>query len=286
MVTGWLAPLLAPWLSPAQRSYWLGGTSGEQALATFLGTSGANTAAGVPVSEYTALNLSAVWCAVTMIASSVAALPLFFYKRLGEGGKEQFARHPLWWLLHDEPNPEMGSYVFRETLTEHCLLWGNGYAEIQRDVSGRPVALWPITPDRVRPERSQSGTLRYRVTNTSGSAATIVPENMLHVRGMGWDGVVGYSVIRKARESLGLTAASEKFGSEHFAHGARASLVATHPGQMNKEQQGRLRESIEQSMRTGVMVLEEGITVAKTSIPPDDSQFLETRQFQTEEIAR
>jgi len=168
------------------------------------------TAAGVTLNETTALNLSAVWAAVTALAGPVGMLPLVLYKRT-DRGKEPFLEHPLYRLLHDQPNPEQTAPVFRETLQAHVLTWGNGYAEIQRTPDGRPIALWTIAPDRVQPYRDV-GTrqIRYRVTNDSGTQIDVDADRILHIPGLGFDGICGYSVIRKARESLGLTGAIER----------------------------------------------------------------------------
>lgn len=285
---GYLADLVAPWLGE-RRSYWLGPWgSGDKALTAVLGR-GAMSAAGVSVNERSALNLSAVWAAVSMIAGATASLPLFFYRRIPDG-KEQYVDHPLYWLLHDEPNDEMGTFVFRELLTAHVLLWGNAYAEIQRNEGGQVTGLWPITPDRVTPYRDTSGALRYSVDNGTAPAAVLGPDRLLHLHGLGFDGVRGYSVISMARQSLGLTIAAEKFGAHFFGNGAHASLVAQHPGRITEGAQKRFKDSLKDALSgdnaLSIVVLEEGITIERVTIPPDDAQFLETRKLQTEEIAR
>jgi HK97 family phage portal protein len=278
-------------LAEAVRSVWLGPySSGDKALASLFG--GKPSASGISVNEYTALNLSAVWAAVTVIAGTIASLPLILYKRLPNGGKERDVDHPTYELLHDAPNPEMTAMVFRETLQAHVLLWGNGYAEIQRDEAGRPKALWPITPDVIEPFREDgSGRLRYRVTQTNGAQVTLDPDRILHIPGLGFDGIRGYSVIYKARESLGLLSASERFGSTFFGNGAWPGLVAQHPGKLNEAAHTRLKTSLNEALQGpnrahSVIVTEEGIKIEKTTIPPNDAQFLETRRFQILEVAR
>jgi HK97 family phage portal protein len=246
----------------------------------------------VIVNEHTALNLSAVWAAVTVISGTVASLPLLLYKRLPNGGKERFVDHPVYRMLHDEPNPEMTSMVFRETLQAHVLLWGNAYAEIQRDQAGRPVALWPLSPQQVEPFRDkETRVLRYRVTNETGRQVIVDAERILHVPGLGFDGIVGYSVVRKARESLGLALATETFGATFFGNGAWPGLVAQHPGKLSDPAAKRLKDSLNEALQGptrahNLIVTEEGIKVEKMGIPPDDAQFLETRKFQIVEIAR
>ena len=262
---------------------WLGPySSGDKALAALFG--GPPTSSGVTVNETTALNLSAVWAAVNIISGTIASLPLILYKRLPNGGKERFTEHPVYKLLHDEPNPETTDFDFRRTLLAHILLWGNGYAEIQRDDAGRAVALWPVTPDRVDPYRDGSRALRYRVTNGT-QQVTLSADEMFHVHGLGWDGVKGYSVIAKARESLGLLSATEKFGSSFFGEGTRPTGALRHPAKLSKDAQDRLVASVEARHRK-LLVLEEGLEFQTMGVPPDDAQFLETRQFQTAEVAR
>lgn len=278
-------------LAEGLRSYWQGPyLSGDKALAALFG--GGPTRAGVTVNEHTALNLSAVWAAVTVIAGTVASLPLILYKRLPNGGKERFVDHPVYRMLHDEPNPEMSSMVFRETLQSHVLLWGNAYAEIQRDQAGRPLALWPLSPQQVDPFRDRTTRqLHYRVTNESGRQTLVEPDQILHVPGLGFDGILGYSVVRKARESLGLALATETFGSTFFGNGAWPGLVAQHPGKLTPTASKNLKDSLNEALQGpkrahNLIVTEEGIEVKKVGIPPDDAQFLETRRFQVIEIAR
>ena len=171
---------------------------------------GTPVTSGVSVTEDTALNYSAVWAAVNLISGALSSLPLILYRRLPNGGKERYTDHPLYALLDDEPNPEMSSMIFRETLQAHVLTWGNGFAWIQRDQAGRPIGLWPLTPNRVQPFRTDRGSeLRYRIDN----AEVLTASEVLHVQGMGFDGVTGYSVIRRHREAIGLGLATAFSGA-------------------------------------------------------------------------
>src|SRR6267378_1147390 len=173
-------------LAEAVRSFVLGPyLSSDPALARLFGSG--PTTSGISVTEDTALNLSAVWCAVTLIAGTIGSIPLNLYKRVADGGRDRFLDHPLYTLLHDAPNPEMTSVIYREISQAHVLLWGNAYSEIQRDGAGRPIALWPLTPDRVMPYRDvQTRALRYRVTQRDGVGTRVIdPEDMLHVPGLG-----------------------------------------------------------------------------------------------------
>jgi HK97 family phage portal protein len=283
------APSLWGRLTNAMRSYMTGPLNAKSPeLARLLGSSPVSS--GVSVNEDTALNYSAVWAAVSLISSQVASLPLILYRRLEDGGKERLTGHPTYRLLHDQPNPEMSSMVFRETLQAHVLTWGNAYAEIEWRGDGRPSALWPLAPNRVIPER-QAGRLQYRVNNPGGKDVTIPAEDMLHVPGLGFDGTVGYSPVRMARESIGLGIATERFGGAFFGNGATFGGVLTHPGRLGEVAQKQLRESVN-ARHQGVerahrlMILEEGMTYAQIGVEPDSAQYLETRKFQTEEICR
>ena len=251
---------------------------------------GRKTLAGVRVNEVTAWNISGVYACIRLISETIGSLPLSVYRRLPRG-KEQLPNHPVNRLLHDTPNPEMTSMVFRETLQANLLSWGNAYAEIQRNGIGRPVALWPLLSSQVTPERNNAGTIQYRVRETGKDERILTPWDVLHVPGMGWNGIVGQSQVRLARETLGLTIAAEEFGSTFFGNGAHAGGILEHPAKISDEANARLRKSWEE-MHQGsenahkTAILEEGMKWNPITIPPDDAQFLETRKFQMEEIAR
>jgi HK97 family phage portal protein len=251
---------------------------------------GGPTASGVPVTEWTALNFSSWWGAVQIISNAVAALPLFLYRRLPNGGKERFTGHPLYRILHDEFNAQMTSVKARQTMQAHVLTWGNAYAEIVFNGGNQVAELRPITPDRVTPDLNASGDVVYRVIQPSGREVILAAERVLHIQGLGFDGLVGYSVVRKAREAIGLGLTAEAYGAQFFGNGAVSSLVATHPKTLNDSARANLKQSITEAVggakKHSVLVLEEGMTVEKTSIPPDDAQFLLTRRFQAIEICK
>lgn len=250
---------------------------------------GLSTSTGIAVNETTALNYSPVWAAVALISGDVAHLPLVLYRRSGSG-MERYVGHPLYRLLHDAPNPECTSMVFRRTLQACALTWGNGYAEIERDGGGRPVALWPIETPRVGVERTANGMLRYRVYNPNGPDTFYAPNDMLHIRGLG-DDTCGYSVISRARESMGLGLAAERFGGSFYGNGSTFGGVLSHQGRLSKEARENIQDSIA-GRHQGVdrahklFVIEEGMTYTQIGVPPNDAQFLETRQFQVREVAR
>jgi len=254
------------------------------------------TAAGKPVNERTAMQVTAVYACVRILAESVAGLPLHLYRYRGQG-KEMVIDHPLYRLLHDEPNPDMTSFVFRETLMSHLLLWGNAYAQIIRDRAGRVISLYPLLPDRMTVDRdSQTGEIFYTYCKTTDENPNIKQqgqirlkrEAVLHIPGLGFDGLVGYSPIAMAKNAVGIALATEEYGAKFFANGATPGGILEHPGVVKDTQ--RLRESWQaqfgQRNSHSVAVLEEGMTFHQLTIPPEEAQFLETRKFQIDEICR
>lgn len=249
-----------------------------------------STTAGVTVGPETALNLSAVWACVRVISETIGSLPWFTYRRTTDGGRDRATEHEVYTLLHDSPNPLMTAMVWKEVSVAHALTWGNAYSEIVRDENMRIAALFPIHPCRVTPKQSPLGHVYYEI-GTNGGPVTLDADDMLHVPGLGGDGLVGYSVVQKARESLGLTAASEKFGASFFGNGSRAGGILKHPKTLSDKGRENLKKSVESDHRGAdkafrLMLLEEGIDFTQTTVPPEDAQFLETRQFQVEEVCR
>jgi HK97 family phage portal protein len=246
------------------------------------------TNSGVDVSEETAMRTTAVYACVRVLAESVASLPICLYKRL-DRGKEKATYHPIYFLLHDMPNPEMTSFTFRETLMTHLLLWGNAYAQIIRDKKGEIIELWPLMPNRMEIERDkETGKLIYRYLTDIGEVI-LQKEEVFHVVGLGFDGFKGYSPIQMAREAIGLSIATEEFGARFFANGARPGGILEHPGIVKDPE--RLRKSWEEVYKGiknshKIAVLEEGMKYHEIGIPPEDAQFLETRKFQLNEICR
>lgn len=247
------------------------------------------TTSGKAVNERTAMQTSAVYACVRILSESIAGLPLHVYRYTSDGGKERTSLHPLYRMLHDEPNREMTSFVFRETLMAHLLLWGNAYAQIIRDGRGYPVALYPMLPDRMSVDRDSQGELVYTYQSDKGQVK-LRKESVLHIPGLGFDGLIGYSPIAMAKNAVGLALATEDYGAAFFANGANPGGVLEHPGVIKPEQADRLRESWATQFGGAnahkVAVLEEGLKFHQMSIPPEQAQFLETRKFQINEIAR
>ena len=251
---------------------------------------------GKAVTERTAMQMTAVYSCVRILAEAVAGLPLNLYHYLPDGGKEKSFDHPLYRLLHDEPNPEMSSFIFRETLMTHLLLWGNAYAQIIRNGKGEVAALYPLMPNRMNVDRDQNGQLYYSYNRSSdealtmkGSTVILKPSEVLHIPGLGFDGLVGYSPIAMAKNAIGMAIACEEYGAKFFANGAAPGGVLEHPGTIKDPQ--RVKESWNAAYQGSgtsnkIAVLEEGMKYTPIGISPEQAQFLETRKFQINEIAR
>ena len=252
--------------------------------------------AGKNVNERSAMQMTAVYSCVRILAEAVAGLPLHLYRYKEDGGKEKALDHPLYNLLHDEPNPEMSSFVFRETLMTHLLLWGNAYAQIIRNGKGEVIALYPLMPNRMVVDRDTKGRLYYQYTTSTEDAPTmkgvtvnLPPSDVLHIPGLGFDGLVGYSPIAMAKNAIGMAIACEEYGAKFFANGAAPGGVLEHPGTIKDPQ--RVRESWQSTFggsgnSNKIAVLEEGMKYTPIGISPEQAQFLETRKFQVNEIAR
>ena len=254
------------------------------------------TTSGKAVTERSAMQMTAVYACVRILSEAVAGLPLHLYRYTEGGGKEKAIDHPLYNLLHEEPNPEMSSFVFRETLMTHLLLWGNAYAQIIRNGKGEIVALYTLTPNRMTVERDENGQLYYLYTKSSDDAPTmkgvtvkLSTSDVLHIPGLGFDGLVGYSPIAMAKNAIGLAIATEEYGAKFFANGAAPSGVLEHPGTIKDP--GKVREAWQSQFggsanSNKIAVLEEGMKYTPISVSPEQAQFLETRKFQIDEIAR
>jgi HK97 family phage portal protein len=271
------------------RSYWRGPiSSGDKELNKFFNYGGPPASTGINVNEENALSYSAVWAAVSLISSAVANLPLVLFLKSEDGGKRRYEEHPLYRLLHDRPNQEMSSLVMREAMQGHLLTYGKAFAEIERDNANRPVALWPITPDRVSPVR-RNGALMFRVMQPGGGEVVIEAANMVHLLGMSFDGINGYGVVDKMRETIGLGLATEQFGGSFFGNGATFGGVFS--GKLTPEARKNFVESIN-ARHQGVdrahrfLLIQEDMTYSKMGVDPDHAQFLETRVFQLDEVAR
>lgn len=262
---------------------------------------GGKTTAGTAVSEYSALYLPVVYGCVNRIANPLANFPVSIVEPDGKGGWAKVEQHPMSQRLGLRPNDYMSSRTLRKTTQGHALLWGNGYQEIERNQKGEAVGLWPLLPDRTRPHRDGER-LVYR-TNIDGRTFEIDHRDVAHVMDLSHDGYIGYSQVAIAREALGMAKALEEFGGKFFANDMKSGGFLMHPGRLSgaaranvgAREGGRVSQDspaaplekqggLDNAHR--VKVLEEGMKFVQTTIPPEDAQFLGTREFQIAEIAR
>ncbi len=245
---------------------------------------------GQNVTERTALSLSAVFSCVRVLAESVAQLPCKVYRRTDDDGKDVARNHPLYRILHDQPNPYMTAFTFWECIQAHLASWGNAFSLIDRDGAGRVAALWLIRPDRVWVRELTDGGVVYDVTDRNGRMRTYLYDEVLHVAGMGFDGLRGYSVVRVAAETIGQGMAAAEYAGSFFANDATPGGYLEHPGKLSLEAQQRLIESWEKrfsgsSKSHRIAVAEEGMKFNPISVNPEDAQLMETRKFNRSEIA-
>ena len=253
------------------------------------------THAGKRVTDRTALQHIVVYACVRVLSEAIAQLPLHLYK-YNEKGKERVPQHPLYFLLHDQPNPEMTSFVFRETLMSHLLIYGNAYAQIIRNGRGDVIGLYPLMPDKMKVDRDEKNRLiyiysRYDEANPNlkeQGDILLYADEVLHIPGLGYDGLVGYSPVALAKNAIGISIACEDYGASFFGNNANPSGVLEHPGVIKNPD--KLRDAWHKAYggrnAHKVAVLEEGVKFTPISIPNNEAQFLETRKFQIEEIAR
>jgi phage portal protein BeeE len=277
---------------------------------------GAPTKAGVQVSEYTALHLPVVYACINRISNPIATFPLGIFQRLPNGDSKLVEDHPLSQRLGTRPNDFMSSRTLRKTCQAHALTWGNGYLEIERNGKGQAVNLWPLLPAATRP-RFEDGELHY-CTTIDGTPYDVDANNVVHIMDQSHDGYIGRSPIWVARQAIGLGLAMEEYGAKFFANDAKSGGFLMHPGKLGSVGTQNLEASMngggpaaaryteqgmqQRSQRTGpgaalerqgglenahrIKVLEEGMKFVPTTIPPEDAQFLGSREFQIAEIAR
>lgn len=246
------------------------------------------TASGQNVTEDTALRYSAFWCCVRVISETGATLPWQVFQKTKTGRKE--IDNDLAWMLAVQPNSEMSPFAFKELMLRRAAVCGNGYAEIERDNGGRPVALWPIMSERVYPRRDEDGRLVYYVRDIDQGIVELQASDVFHLKGPGGDGIEGYSVLHMAAESVGLGMAMQEFGANFFGNGAHVGGALMHPKTLSPGARKNLEDSVTKSTgrknALSLRVFEEGMTYERIGIPPEDAQFLESRGAQVRDIAR
>ncbi len=253
--------------------------------------SGTQTYTGRRVSTEGSLQQATVFACVRLIAESIGMLPLILYRRLEPRGKERATNHPLYGVLHDLPNPELTAIELFETLAGHLALWGNAYCEIEYDGAGRRRALWPLRPDRMTVEVTEDNERVYVYQLPDGAQVELPRYRVWHIRGWGTDAWEGKSPIALARESIGLSLATEEFGARFFGNDSRPGGILTTPNKLSDQGAERMKsrwQSAHGGLRNAhrVAVLEEGVTWQAIGIPPEEAQFLETRKFQEAQICQ
>src|SRR5919108_765079 len=234
------------------------------------------------------LTVSAVLAAFTILSEDLSSLPLILYQRRG---RNKFRAYDSMYyrLMHDQPNPEHPSMIFREFIVGHMLGWGNFFAQPIFDKRGDVVELWPLRPDHMTVKRFE-GERVYIYRTSEGKERVFLSEEILHIPAFGFDGLIGYSRIALARNAIGLSISTDKFGATFFSNGANPGILYKHPGTLSDTAFGHLKDSLEE--KTGVdqshkpVILEEGMSIERLGLPNDDAQFLETRKFQVSEVAR
>ena len=245
--------------------------------------------AGVMVNEKQAMRITTVYACIAVISADLSSLPLSVFQRMPDGSMREATEHRMYPLLHDRPNANMTSMVYRGAVLASVLGWGNSYSMIRRDKANRAVELVPLPSEKTSPVKIGKKYLYATTATEDGMPSYIDPSDMLHISGLSFDGHVGLSPIQTCKNAFGLALAAEKFGAQFFGNSAKASGVLSHPGQLGTEAYENLKKSIREIL-TGEnalrpLVLEEGMEWAQTTINPNDAQFLETRQFQRSEIA-
>lgn len=249
---------------------------------------GSTSAAGVNVSPSSAMKYTPFWAGVRVIAGTLASLPMQVYKRLPDGGKSRVAGHKVYELLHVRPNEYMDAVTFIETRQAHVLTYGNGYAEIQRDGAGRPVALWPLLPDRTERKLTDDGVPYYEVTMEGGEKIPLSDYNVLHVKGLGFDGYTGYNVVQYHRDAIGYGVAVKEYGARFFSQDASPGGVLEHPSTLSDEAKKHLKESWGSGLTRShrMQVLEEGLKWNQMGVEPSKAQALEVQKYTVDDCSR
>jgi HK97 family phage portal protein len=246
-------------------------------------TGGGQSKAGQPVSRTTALQLAVVYACVRVLAESVASLPCILYRRLPGGGRERARGHPLYDVLRNEPNPHMSAFGYFETKQGHLALDGNAYSAIERTGGGRVKTLWNQDPTDTEVFVTPARAIGYRFGDETYNA-----QDVLHVPGLGWDGIVGYSVLTVAREAIGVGLGAQTEAAEFFGEGMRPDGVLTSEMTVEDDQRKDMATAWKKAHgnKRAIAILGGGLKYERVGVTPEEAQFLETRKFQVNEIAR
>ncbi|MFA5376879.1 MAG: phage portal protein [Dehalococcoidia bacterium] len=251
---------------------------------------GEDTWTGLDVDRISALGLPIVWACVRVLSETLASLPWILYKRT-DRGKVRADNHPLFDILHIQPNPQQTAFMFREQLQGHLGIFGNAYANIIRNGTGYVQELWPLSPDSVKPYR-EKGRLLFEYTDRATGLKDILSENeVFHISGLSFDGIQGYAPLELNKQTLGLALAAKRYAAEYFANEGTPSLTLTSPGKLSEDAYKRMTKSWEEShSRWGKKhrpaILEQGTEAKEISASPDKAQLVEVQKFLTREVCR
>ncbi|KKM90074.1 hypothetical protein LCGC14_1242250 [marine sediment metagenome] len=252
---------------------------------------GEPTASGKNVNEQSALKYTPFWAAVRVITGAIASLPFIVYRRNAGGGKNRVMTHRTYGLLHDRPNEYMDALTFIETRQAHALTYGNGYAEIQRDGAGRPIALWPLLPDKTFRRISDKGLSYYEIRLTKGGSVYLPDYNVLHIKGLGFDGYTGYNVVSYHKEAIGYGMAVKEYGARFFGNNASPGGVLEHPKVLSDSARENIKKSWEAahkglSQAHRMQIFEEGMKWVQTGVDPEHAQALEVQKYTVDDCSR
>ena len=276
----------------ASRILWLPDGTEQRDFGWDGGASSRNPS-GVKIDSDTAIQSTVVLACARVLAESIASLPLHLYRRTTDRAGKTIAReHPLYRRLHTAPNSWQTSFEWREQQVLWLALWGNSYNEIRPGAAGAVSELWPLHPSRMKVERIENGRLRYRFRDEKGTEVIYSQDQIMHIRWMSDDGVNGMVPVELARDAIGLARACEIHGARYFGNGARPGVVLVTPNEMKPEAAASLRDNWERMHRgpdrsSKTAVLTGGLDAKElTGASNQESQFLETRRFQIEEVCR
>ena len=244
------------------------------------------------ITQDTALEVTACYACVKLLAEQIAIIPVNVYADEGKGGRVKRKDHKVHRLLNIEPNPYMTAYNFWKAMMVQELLTGFGYAEVERDRKTKePIALWPVPTKFVTKKKNSRGEPVYEIKIDKEKPKMIAYGNMLEIQGMTPDGYSVYEPIQLLKNALGLSKSAEIFSKEYFEEGSHPSGVITYPGALKTEKQDEFRKQIKQTYgglgkHHRVMLMEDGMKFERISAPPNEGQMFESRKFQVIEIAR
>lgn len=277
----WLGNLIA-------RAKWIVGRHPQDPVLADLLSAG-ESLSGVNITRKTALECPPLFRCVSLIAGHVAKLPAHVYERLPTEGKRRATEHAAYRLIRRKPNGETTAGVWKETITGNAILQGNGYSYVKRRGDGAPEETWWLDPDRTYPVR-ENGRKWYVYQLAGGEYRKLYPDDVIHIHGFGYDGMMGYSLLDLARESLGLGIAAQRYGTIYFKNSGRTNIALEHPKRLSKTARQNLRRSWEK-LHTGLenahrpAILAEGMTLKPYTINHEDSQLLQTLKHHREDIA-